>query len=160
MFGLKDMEGVQETSSIKPQNLELSDTHKNYLAEIFPTKDVWCDMSAVDKMDIQRLLELRKDEVIEATGIYDVDFAPALPEYLFEEFNYPFCDEMEFTHKSEFAVKEFYENDSCREIPYSDADILGTFMRTIQMLRAIILLWNLRRCLQTIWVHIIPKQIQ
>ena len=123
MFGLKDMEGVQDTSSIKPQNLELSDTYKSYLSEIFPTKEIWNEMSAVDKMDIQHLFELRKDEIIEATGFSDVNFAPTLPEYLFEEFKYPFCDEMEFTHKSEFAVKEFYENDSCREIPYSDADI-------------------------------------
>ena len=122
MFGLEDMEGVQDTSSIKPQNLELSDTHKSYLSEIFPTKEIWNEMSAVDKMDIQHLFELRKDEIIEATGFSDVNFAPTLPEYLFEEFKYPFCDEAEFTYKSEFAVKEFFENDFCRDIPYANAD--------------------------------------
>lgn len=123
MFGITDMEGVCDTSSIKTQNLELSETHRNYLSEIFPKAETWDEMSAVDKMEIQNLFELRKEEIIEATGCYDADLTPMLPEYLFEEFNYPFCDEMEFTHKSEFAVKEFYENDSYRDVPYADANI-------------------------------------
>ena len=123
MYGLENMEGVNDTSSIKPQNLELSETHKSYLVEIFPTQEAWHEMSAVDKMDLQHLFELRTEEIIEATGCYNVDFAPALPEYLLEESLCPFCDEMELVGRSEFAVKDFFENDSYRDIPYADASI-------------------------------------
>lgn len=123
MFGLKDMEGVQDSPSVKTQDLELSDIHRDYLSEIFPKAETWKEMSAVEKMDMQHLFELRKEEIIEATGCFDADLIPMLPKYLFEEFKYPFCDEMEFTNKSESAVKEFFENDSCRDIPYAAADI-------------------------------------
>lgn len=123
MFGIENVEGAQDVSSIKQQNLELSNVQKEYLAEVVPTADMWKDMSAIEKLDSLNLLEGRMDEIREISGNYDINFSSQIPEYLLEEFKYPFCDEMEFTSKSEFAVKEFFENDSYRDIPYVAADI-------------------------------------
>lgn len=123
MFGLEDMEGVKGTSSIKPQSIELSNVQSEYLTEVIPCVDTWKGMSAIEKIDSLKLIEGRIDEIRDISNNYEIDFASQLPEYMLEEYRKPFCDIVEFEDRSTFAVKEFFERDSCRDIPYATADM-------------------------------------
>ena len=123
MFGLENLEGLNESSLTKPQNIELSGIQREYLAEVIPDVETWKEMSVVEKLDLQETLELRMDEMRELTGVYDMDFSSVFPGYLLEECNKSFCDMIEFEDRGTMAVKEFFERDSTRDIPYSDACI-------------------------------------
>ena len=70
MFGLENLEGLNESSLTKPQNIELSGIQREYLAEVIPDVETWKEMSVVEKLDLQETLELRMDEMRELTGVY------------------------------------------------------------------------------------------
>lgn len=121
MIGLEHLEGVSDISSIKPQNLELSNIQREYIAEIIPDKEAWEGMSAMEKAETMDILEGRMNEIREATGIYDLNFESSLPAYILERAELPYCDMIEFEDRGTLAVKEFFERDSFREIPYAEA---------------------------------------
>lgn len=123
MFELEDMEGIKDTPSLNSQNLELSDIHREYLAELIPEEPVWQDMAETEKNEIQELLESRMDEIRDLAGNKNIDFSCIIPEYMLKEMEYPFRDMNEFEEVSKDAVKWFFESNLFNLIPYAEASI-------------------------------------
>lgn len=122
MFGLESLEGIKDIPSINKQSVELSDVQREYISEVIPDESMWKEMSAIEKAETLNLLETRMDEIRDMANAYDLDFSSVTPEYMLESSELPFRDMIEFEDRGTFAVKEFFERDSFREIPYAEAD--------------------------------------
>lgn len=121
-----DLEGINKVASETQRSLELSESAKDYFNEVIPTTEEWNQMSDSEKSEAWQLVESRMQEVCELTGVREADVAKHIPQYIFREVEcaeLPFCDEEEYFTRSEWAVKDFWERDPYRDIPYSDADI-------------------------------------
>ena len=124
-----DLEGINKVTSETQRSMELSESAKDYFNEVIPTAEEWNSMSESEKAETQGLIVSRMQEICDLTGVREADVAKHIPQYVFsinsslEHKELMFCDEEEYSNRSEWAVQEFYENDKYRDIPYAEADI-------------------------------------
>lgn len=121
-----DLEGINKLVSETQRNIELSDSVRDYFNEIIPKAEDWNAMSESEKRDTWQIIESRMYEISDLANVCEADVAKLLPYYINKELEHcelPFCDEEEYFTRSEWAVKEFYKNETYRDIPYSDANV-------------------------------------
>lgn len=86
-------------------------------------------MSDSERNEACELIIVRMQEVCNLSGLREADVAKHIPQYVFdntislEHKELMFCDEEEYSNRSEWAVQEFYETDKFRDVPYAEADI-------------------------------------
>lgn len=121
-----DLEGINKLASDTQRNVELSESIKNYFNEVIPKAEDWNRMSESEKCDTWQLIDSRKQEICDLANVCEANIDKQIPHYIYNEvahYELPFCDEEEYFTRSEWAVKEFHENEAYRDIPYSDADV-------------------------------------
>ena len=124
-----DLEGINKVASETQRSMELSESANDYLNEVIPTAEEWNNMSESKQAETWNLIESRMQEVCDLCGIREADVAKHIPQYIYGNTDYwehkelMFCDEEEYSSRSEWAVQDFYENDKYRDIPYAEADI-------------------------------------
>lgn len=120
MYESDFLEGLSEISPTERLSMELTDTQRDYINEVIPSESDWKDLSVADKRSIVELIETRIEEIGIGTDAPSTDILPA---YLNNELSSPYCDSEEYSDSCCTAVKDFYERDSQREIPYAEASV-------------------------------------
>ena len=121
-----NLEGINKLASDTQRNIELSESIKDYFNEVIPKAEDWNRMSESEKRETWQLIDSRKQEICDLANVCEADVAKQIPHYIYNEVEhceFPFCDEEEYFTRSEWAVKEFHENEAYRDISYSEADI-------------------------------------
>lgn len=121
-----DLEGINKVASETQRSMELSESAKDYFNEVVPTAEEWSQMCESEKNDSWQLIESRMQEICDMIGVREGDVAKHIPDYIYNEVEHcelPFCSDTEFFEKGKFAVRDFWEKDELRDIPYADVDI-------------------------------------
>ena len=129
-----DLEGINKAASETQRNMELSESAKDYFNEVIPTAEEWNIMSESEKGDTWNLIESRMLEICDFSGVREADVAKLIPNYIYSKIElceFPFCSDAEFFEKSKITVRNFWEKDKYRDIPYADADfkLRATYMK-------------------------------
>lgn len=129
-----DLEGINNITSDIQRSRELSESARDYFNEVIPTAEEWRQMSAPEKNEAWQVIESRMQEICNLANVRVADVSKHIPDYICmeaENCEFPFCSDAEFFEKGKIAVKDFWEKDELRDIPYADADIKlrATYMK-------------------------------